>query len=159
MPESALTRTMQAMSGRTAWLLAAGFALVMPVGGILAVVLPILLADPRVTVSVVAAVPNQSGTMIVVVERVVKDMGFDYRAISDELHLLRKGVAVTGHGNDSDTVLFSESAFMAGRAPPDVEWDDDRHLTVTYGADGDDGPRVRQRDGVTIAYVKRAPAQ
>lgn len=153
MAESALTRAMQAMSGRVSWLLAlAMFAL--PVLAIVAVVLFAIHGESAVPVAtVVATLPSPGGGYTAVVEKVDYPTELGPGIRYDEIHLLRRGEAITAHGDVSQTVIFSLGD--AGAAPQ-VHWTDDRHLAVDYAEGGDSRAVMRPgKDGLVVTYHKQ----
>lgn len=135
MAETWLTRRMQAMSGATAWLSALGLwvalCVLLPVA---AIVLSLWWGPVVPSAVVTATVPNPAGSMVAVAETVDNGMGFGQGRLYDEVHVLRRGESVTGHGTDSATVVYyieNDSSHM----PPALSWTDDRHLTIAWQGD------------------------
>ena len=155
MAESALTRAMQTMSGRLSWLLALGL-LASPVLAITGMLLFAIYGNPAVPkATVVATLPDPGGRYIAVVEKVDNGMGFGQGMRYDEIHLVRRGDAISGHGDDSKT-----SIFYIGDAPaaPQVHWTDDRQLSVSYaGSVNSHAVTQPAMDGVVVTYHEQAP--
>ena len=144
---------MQAMSGRTSWLLALG-CVALPVLAIIGMLLFTIYGDPAVpTATVVATFPNPGGTFVAVVEKVDNGMGFGQGMLYDEIHLLRRGEAITDHGDASQTrIFYSGDAGVA----PQLHWTDERHLSVSYAGIVDAPAAMRPgRGGVLVTYNKK----
>lgn len=151
--ESALTRAMQAMSGRVSWLLALG-VLALPVLAIVGMLLFTLYAHQVVpTATIVATLPNPGGTFTAVVEKVDNRMELGQGMLYDEIHLVRSGEAIAAHGDDSQTVIFHTG--HAGSSPQ-VHWTDASHLSVSYTEGADFHAVTRPaRDGLVVTYQKQ----
>jgi hypothetical protein len=154
--ESALTRAMQAMSGRVSWLLALGI-LASPLLAIVGMLLYAIYSDPAVPLAaVIATRANPSGTFTAVVEQVDNGMGFGLGMQYDEIHLLRRGEAITDHGDASPSTIF----YIGGdaSAAPQVRWIDDRHLAVSYTQSmevhAEHAVTRPVRDGLVVTYQK-----
>jgi hypothetical protein len=141
------------MSGRSSWLLA---VLALPVLAMVGMLFFAVYYDPAVpTATVVATLPNPGGTFIAVVEKVDNGMGFGQGMLYDEIHLLRHGEAVAGHGDESKTSIFY---LGDAAAAPEVRWTDDQHLSVSY-AEGPSEHAVTRpgMNGLVVTYHKQAP--
>jgi hypothetical protein len=147
--QSALTRTMQAMSGRTSWLLAGAVMLFLPLLGIVS----LIFCNPRTPAAVVVAtLPSPDGAFVAVSERVDDGAGFVEGPVHDEVHLLRRGDSVTDHGNHGKTSIF----FIEDRGEaPQLHWTDGTHLSIRYHEGQDNRPFTRQEIyGVRVHFRK-----
>lgn len=151
MAESWLTRTMQNMSGPSAWLWAAGIWLVLAVPVPLALVWAEWNNAPQVIVKTSAAFPNADGSVVAVLETI------DPMAVGvgelNVVHILRRGSAVDHKSKDSATVAFYDDAMQA---TPELHWIDRLHLSVRYDARGSPPFMLALKNGVEISYVPLA---
>lgn len=148
--DSSLTRTMQAMSGRDAWLTAGAVWLALAVAVPLALVAGIWNDAPETVVKTAAAFPSPDGSMVAVLEK-IDPMSVDSGELN-VVHVVRRGGTVDENGNGSATIVFHDDATHPA---PQLQWLDRRHLSISYN-DGQSPPFMRaSANGIAIAYVQQ----
>lgn len=98
---------------------------------------------------------SPSGALVAAVEVVHNGLGFGAGALYDEIHVSPSCRSSFHHGDPDSSVAFYALSTAGKGRPPEVRWEDDRHLRVILDPLTQPGLQLASLEGVSIEYIVR----